>query len=114
NGEGKFCFPLDLAQASNVSSLQSGQNVTIQIVFDGGDGQLYQCADLTLSNDASVSNVSCTNATASTTSTATTSTSSSTAPATTSSSAANANGVTTAAGVMGLFLSALGAGLAVL
>lgn len=38
-GEGLFCFPLSLGSSSNVSD---GSNVTIQIVFNGGDGTLYQ------------------------------------------------------------------------
>ncbi|KAI0374384.1 hypothetical protein BV20DRAFT_961535 [Pilatotrama ljubarskyi] len=63
SGEGDFCFPLDLS-AANVNGMKDGANVTIQFIFDGGDGQLYQCADLTLSDNASVPNsVSCTNAT---------------------------------------------------
>lgn len=64
-GEGLFCFPINLA-ASGVSGVQDGANVTIQVIFDGGDGELYQCADLTLSANASVpSNAtsSCTNIT---------------------------------------------------
>ena len=40
-GEGAFCMPIDLA-AANISGVQDGANVTIQLVFDGGDGQLYQ------------------------------------------------------------------------
>ncbi|KIM48435.1 hypothetical protein M413DRAFT_440167 [Hebeloma cylindrosporum] len=74
-GEGAFCIPLDFSK-SNVTSLSTGQNVTIQIVFDGGDGQLYQCADLTLSNSFTIpTNVSCTNATSTATSSGATSTS---------------------------------------
>lgn len=49
-GEGPFCMPIDLA-ASNVTGVQDGANVTIQIVFDGGDGELFQvriCAYPTL------------------------------------------------------------------
>lgn len=41
SGEGGFCFPLDLA-AQNISGAKDGANVTIQLIFDGGDGQLYQ------------------------------------------------------------------------
>ncbi|KAG9314651.1 hypothetical protein JVU11DRAFT_5456 [Chiua virens] len=85
NGEGLYCFPINIA-ASNVSGIQNGANVTIQIVFDGGDGQLYQCADLTLSTNATVpgnATSSCTNVTA---------TASASLPsATTSSSAAGRN-----------------------
>ncbi|KAF9229662.1 hypothetical protein BS17DRAFT_33107 [Gyrodon lividus] len=65
NGEGKYCFPIDLAQ-SNVSGIQDGANVTIQIIFDGGDGELYQCADLTLFANATVptnATSTCTNTT---------------------------------------------------
>lgn len=40
-GEGLFCFPINLA-ASGVSGVQDGANVTIQVIFDGGDGELYQ------------------------------------------------------------------------
>ncbi|KAI6045125.1 hypothetical protein EDC04DRAFT_2877442 [Pisolithus marmoratus] len=53
NGEGQYCFPIDLA-TSGVSGIQDGANVTIQIVYNGGDGNLYQCADLTLSTNATI------------------------------------------------------------
>ncbi|KAG6829976.1 hypothetical protein H0H92_002781 [Tricholoma furcatifolium] len=81
-GEGLFCFPFNLSAVTNVTSpLKSGENVTLQFVYDGGDGILYQCADLTLSDDATVpSNVSCTNATGSTTTSATASSTTSTSP----------------------------------
>ncbi|CDO72435.1 hypothetical protein BN946_scf184977.g135 [Trametes cinnabarina] len=63
SGEGDFCFPIDLA-AHGVSGVKDGANVTLQFIFDGGDGQLYQCADLTLADNATIpSSVSCTNAT---------------------------------------------------
>ncbi|KXN84784.1 hypothetical protein AN958_12078 [Leucoagaricus sp. SymC.cos] len=62
-GEGKFCLPLNLA-SSNFTGLQSGQNVTLQMLFDGGDGNLFQCADLTLTNDnSSISSLNCQNST---------------------------------------------------
>ena len=38
---GNFCVPLDLS-ASGASGVEDGANVTIQIVVNGGDGQLYQ------------------------------------------------------------------------
>ncbi|KAJ3525677.1 hypothetical protein NMY22_g10476 [Coprinellus aureogranulatus] len=44
---GNFCIPLDFS-SQNISGVEDGANVTIQIVVNGGDGQLYQCADLTL------------------------------------------------------------------
>ncbi|KIK97648.1 hypothetical protein PAXRUDRAFT_92813, partial [Paxillus rubicundulus Ve08.2h10] len=64
DGEGKYCFPIDLAQ-TGFSGIQDGANVTIQIIFDGGDGSLYQCADLTLSANVTVPSdaTSCTNVT---------------------------------------------------
>jgi hypothetical protein len=77
-GEGVFCIPLNLASAPSV---QEGSNVTIQIVFDGGDGNLYQCADLTLSKSASISGVTCSNATGTSTSSAAAGGSSATSPA---------------------------------
>lgn len=40
-GEGTFCIPLDLSSIG-VSGVTDGANVTIQIVFDGGDGNLFQ------------------------------------------------------------------------
>jgi len=64
-GEGNFCIPLDLSN-TGISGVSDGANVTIQFVFDGGDGTLYQCADLTLAQNFSVpSNISCTNSTSS-------------------------------------------------
>ncbi|KAG2116958.1 hypothetical protein DEU56DRAFT_718277, partial [Suillus clintonianus] len=72
SGEGLYCFSIDLAAAAtNVSGIKDGANVTIQVLFDGGDGTLYQCADLTLSASMTVppSNASsgCTNVSSSTT-----------------------------------------------
>ncbi|KAJ6519591.1 hypothetical protein C8R45DRAFT_1066240 [Mycena sanguinolenta] len=49
-GEGLACFPLDLSSAG----LTDGQNVTFQFVFDGTDGTLYQCADVTVSSTATL------------------------------------------------------------
>lgn len=46
NGEGSFCFPVDFS-ASNITGLQDGSNVTIQLIFDGGDGELFQVRDMT-------------------------------------------------------------------
>jgi hypothetical protein len=39
-GEGLFCFSFNFP--TNITGLQDGANVTIQLVFDGGDGVLYQ------------------------------------------------------------------------
>jgi hypothetical protein len=41
SGEGAFCIPLDLNN-TGISGIQDGANVTIQFVFNGGDGTLYQ------------------------------------------------------------------------
>ncbi|KAJ7630708.1 hypothetical protein FB45DRAFT_916328 [Roridomyces roridus] len=64
SGEGTFCLPLDLSK-TNATGLQDGMNVTLEIVFDGGDGELFQCVDLTLSSNASFSNIACSNGTSS-------------------------------------------------
>ncbi|KAI0803055.1 hypothetical protein BC629DRAFT_1438146 [Irpex lacteus] len=70
-GEGAFCFPVDFA-ASNITGLQDGANVTIQLIFDGGDGELFQCADLTLKSNLTLTNTtSCHNATGQSVATAT-------------------------------------------
>jgi len=103
SGEGLACIPIDLIAHTNGSSLQNGQNITLQFVFDGGDGELYQCADLTLSSNFQIpSNVTCTNATSTTSSSSSTSTG---ASSPTKSSAAMGN--TFSAGV-GLALGTLG------
>ncbi|KAJ6604420.1 hypothetical protein DFH09DRAFT_308466 [Mycena vulgaris] len=65
-GEGVFCIPLDFSK-TNATGLTDGQNVTVEITFNGGDGPLYQCADLTLSSTAKIaSTVTCSNATSTT------------------------------------------------
>ncbi|KDQ19849.1 hypothetical protein BOTBODRAFT_27273 [Botryobasidium botryosum FD-172 SS1] len=62
-GQGSFCIPVNVG-ALNLAGVQSGTNATIQIQYDGGDGNLYQCADVTLSSTYTIpSNVSCTNST---------------------------------------------------
>ncbi|OCH96596.1 hypothetical protein OBBRIDRAFT_765503 [Obba rivulosa] len=61
SGEGSFCAPLDISDITGVT-LKAGMNVTVQWIFDGGDGELFQCADLTLA-DIPPPNITCTNAT---------------------------------------------------
>ncbi|KAF6761451.1 hypothetical protein DFP72DRAFT_1150974 [Ephemerocybe angulata] len=51
---GNFCIPLDVA-SMKIPGAVDGANVTIQVVLSGGDGQLYQCADLTLSDEVTLS-----------------------------------------------------------
>lgn len=41
NGEGSYCFPIDIS-ASGISGVQDGANVTIQVIYNGGDDTLYQ------------------------------------------------------------------------
>ncbi|KAI9263167.1 hypothetical protein BDA99DRAFT_407798, partial [Phascolomyces articulosus] len=54
------CLPIDLG---NVQGLSAGTNATIQVVYDGGDGLLYQCADVTLAeNPSSFNTTACVNA----------------------------------------------------
>jgi len=88
SGEGLACFNIDLSK-SGIDGVNDGANITLEVAFDGGDGQLYQCADLTLSSSISVpSNAtsSCKNITSAEsnttgTGTATTASSTSTSPA---------------------------------
>jgi hypothetical protein len=41
SGAGDFCIPLNLS-STGISGVADGANVTIQLVFNGGDGSLYQ------------------------------------------------------------------------
>ncbi|KAG8852019.1 hypothetical protein FRB96_008937 [Tulasnella sp. 330] len=86
SGTGEMCVPVDIS-ALGLSGIGPGTNATIMVQFDGGDGELYQCADVTLTGSA-VTPPPCTNSstfvaessgnsTTSTTSTASTSTSTS-------------------------------------
>ncbi|KAH9487152.1 Copper acquisition factor BIM1 [Psilocybe cubensis] len=64
-GEGAFCLPLDF-KSSNATGLTNNQNITIMIIFSGGDGNLFQCADLMLSDSEKISSdVTCSNGTSS-------------------------------------------------
>ncbi|TFK76872.1 hypothetical protein BDN72DRAFT_830040 [Pluteus cervinus] len=99
-GEGPQCIPLNLTASPNATSLTTGEDVTLQFVYDGGDGQLYQCADVILSANATApSNVTCTNSTA---------TGSAPTPSGTSAGVANfASGITcTASALVALLLAA--------
>ncbi|KII93444.1 hypothetical protein PLICRDRAFT_35650 [Plicaturopsis crispa FD-325 SS-3] len=102
SGEGAFCLPVDLLSANATGGLKDGQNVTLEFVFDGGDGALYQCADLTLSSNASESGVSCSNAT---------STSSSSSSSSTSTSGA-LGGASTSSGIVAGILGVMGFAMA--
>ncbi|KAJ6514449.1 hypothetical protein C8R47DRAFT_915551, partial [Mycena vitilis] len=56
SGTGTFCLNLDLLQALNDANLRDGHNATLAVGFDGenGDRYLYQCADITLSTNATL------------------------------------------------------------
>jgi hypothetical protein len=98
------CIPVNIG-ALGLPGVGNGSNVTLQLVQDGTDGNLYQCMDLTLSSSFTTpSDVQCVNITAIPSST------SSGAPTPTSSSTGQTSG-----GVLGsmqisglLGLSALG------
>jgi len=97
SGEGGFCIPLDLSN-TGISGVADGANVTIQLIYNGGDGSLFQCADLTLASNFTVpSNITCANS-------STTSTSSS--PSSTGKNGANEIATTGFTGALG-FLVAL-------
>ncbi|KAF8983164.1 hypothetical protein BGZ46_010762 [Entomortierella lignicola] len=49
NHPGHACFPLNL---STFSGATNNTNATIQIVYNGGDSPLYQCADVVLVTSA--------------------------------------------------------------
>jgi len=100
SGAGGFCIPLDLNN-SDISGIQDGANVTLQYLFNGGDGSLYECSDLTLSNNFTIpSNISCSNAT---------STSSTSAPSSTSTSKGNSGSKVETTGLFGVlgFIAAI-------
>ncbi|KAJ8084267.1 hypothetical protein PM082_003035 [Marasmius tenuissimus] len=94
---GTYCIPLDLS-STGIADVKDGANVTIQVVFAGGDGNLYQCADLTLSNSATVP--PCSNMTATTSGSSPTSSSD-------GSSGSNNGGVTIHCGAFFTFATCL-------
>ncbi|KAI7851647.1 hypothetical protein BDC45DRAFT_515502 [Circinella umbellata] len=60
NYPGEGCLPIDLSSVSNASA---GTNATIQVIYDGGDGSLYQCVDVTLAeNPSNFDSSACVNA----------------------------------------------------
>ncbi|KAF8649794.1 hypothetical protein AX16_005560 [Volvariella volvacea WC 439] len=60
---GSFCIPLNISEA-NIEGAVDGANVTIQYIYQAGDGDLYQCSDLTLSSDLVIdSSITCANET---------------------------------------------------
>ncbi|KZT51065.1 hypothetical protein CALCODRAFT_153824 [Calocera cornea HHB12733] len=65
NWEGELCLPVD---AESVGlPIVNGTNATIQVQFNGGDGNLFDCADVVLITNYTVpSTASCSNSTAAT------------------------------------------------
>ncbi|KAI0790416.1 hypothetical protein C8Q75DRAFT_717203 [Abortiporus biennis] len=107
NGAGPFCFPVDLL-ASGVNGIQEGVNATLQMIYNAGDGTLYQCADVTLVSNATIpSDAVCLNS--STISTSASASSSAPAPTSTGSSsgAMGMNGYRTELFVLGMFFMGL-------
>jgi len=51
--EGAACWNVDVS-ALDVSDAKDGTNATIVIIFDGGDGTLYQCADIVLRSNSTI------------------------------------------------------------
>ena len=123
---GSVCAPVNFGSLG-FSGISDGANVTLQIIYQGGDGNLYQvsidgsgsskigrshlfqCADLTLRADYSIpSNISCANSTS--TSTPSSSSASVTSPAP-SATQSTASGAISAQSIMGVttVLAAIGA-----
>jgi hypothetical protein len=47
SGEGVYCFTID-ASKTGLGEIKDGANATLEIAFDGGDGNLYQVCDYIL------------------------------------------------------------------
>jgi len=60
SGTGEMCVPVNVS-ALGIQGVGNGTNATIMVQFNGGDGELYQCADITLSTDPSIPIRQCTN-----------------------------------------------------
>lgn len=103
-GTGEFCFDVDI-QSLGIAGVGNGSLATIQVVFNGGDGVLLQCADLILLTNFTVpSNITCANitstATTSSSAASTTASGSTSAPAATSSKPAGAGKVGVVGGLI--------------
>jgi len=59
NGTNGLCVSVK-PTAAGIPGIQNGTNVTFQMVYNGGDGILYQCMDVTLSDQVTTpSNITC-------------------------------------------------------
>ncbi|KZS95927.1 hypothetical protein SISNIDRAFT_477815 [Sistotremastrum niveocremeum HHB9708] len=96
--EGPACYNVDISSL-NISGATNGTDATILIIYDGGDGTLYQCADVTLVQGFTVpkgaieSNITCANI-ASAPSTTSSSSSSTSAPTASGKSASGSDMMT--------------------
>jgi len=94
-GEGLACIPVDIGKL-NIPGIGNGSNVTLQVQFDGGDGNLFQCTDVTLSSSFSIpSSDNCTHIVTNTTVTGTNSSSTATSPASGASNTSSSGALTT-------------------
>ncbi|KAI9470583.1 MAG: hypothetical protein EXX96DRAFT_653703 [Benjaminiella poitrasii] len=92
------CLSLNL---TNSPDIKAGANATIQIIYNGGDGQLYQCTDVVFSDSPSGWNNSvCVNADGS--STSSTASSSAAASPSNTQAASKATSLTVTGGLMAL------------
>ncbi|CAE6454097.1 unnamed protein product [Rhizoctonia solani] len=99
--QGEACLPVNI-RSLGLSNVSNGTNATIQIQYDGGDGNLYQCADVTLLSDFTApSNVTCASG-------ATGTVSSTGAAATSTSPSGSGNGALTTQASAGLALGVAG------
>jgi len=57
---GKICVPASVSSLG-LQGVTDGTNATILVQYNGGDGALYQCADVVLSTDTSIVVPGCTN-----------------------------------------------------
>lgn len=111
---------VDFGSYSGIGTLANGSLVTLQVQFNGGDGNLFQCADLVLLSDYQApSNETCSNdvslqanATQSVTSVAASATTSS-APSASSATQSQASGAQQGLMVPSLLVGAMMAALGV-
>lgn len=93
------CLSLD--DLSKNSEAKAGANATIQVVYNGGDGALYQCIDVTLAdNVGNWNNSMCTNADGSSTSAGSGTASGTGSAAASTQSPSSANSLTYTGGLM--------------
>ncbi|KGB77594.2 hypothetical protein CNBG_3432 [Cryptococcus deuterogattii R265] len=113
--QGERCFNIDL-KSLNIG-LTNGSEVTLQVQYNGGDGNLYQCSDLVLIEGYEVpSNETCTNdaSKASNASSTSSSSASATSAAATTSSSATSGAMKEVVGLSALSLAFGIAGLLIL